>query len=161
MTAFLNLLCLAAAAESDARGKLLDLYGVLRDVAIPGYDASHVKQRFVLQMPGKVLSYRDYFPGKKYIDSKTKSESYEEPYEEIKPDTMEKMFQLSDVVPTTDAVGGDTGGSLADLYEAVLNKLDVWEFGRLEDDALEKYKDAIKFLSEPIMDPDNLESNVS
>ena len=46
-----------------------DLYGTLRNIAFPAGNAvspGEIENRFLLLMPGKVLNYFDYFPGKEY-----------------------------------------------------------------------------------------------
>ena len=47
------------------------LYITLRNIAFPGgklTDDENVPDRFLLLMPGKVLNYADYNPGKDYIN---------------------------------------------------------------------------------------------
>ncbi len=48
-----------------------NLYTAIRNVAFPEHklsDETGVENRFILLMPGKVLNYFDYFPGKDYTD---------------------------------------------------------------------------------------------
>ena len=49
------------------------LYDAIRRMAFPSSpildeDQKNVDNRFILMMPGKVLNYHDYFPGKEYTD---------------------------------------------------------------------------------------------
>ena len=156
---FVVLLTILSLAAADVN--LENMYDVLKGVAMP--DAkSDLNQRFVLQMPGKVLTYSDYYPGKTYAEAKKNSDNNKGHVAEIPPVVMEKMFQLSDAVPGLHTLhGGDTGDSFAEQYTQMLGRLDVWEFGKKEDNAIEEYNKAVQFLSEPISDPDNLEAKVS
>ena len=44
------------------------LYGTLRNIAFPvGQNPGRIDNRFLLQMPGTVLNYFNYFPGKDYV----------------------------------------------------------------------------------------------
>ncbi len=45
-----------------------ELYGTLRNVAFPSgtNPRTEIENRFLMLMPGKVLNYFDYFPGKEY-----------------------------------------------------------------------------------------------
>ena len=49
------------------------LYDAIRKIAFPASpklddNKRHEDNRFILMMPGKVLNYHDYFPGKEYTD---------------------------------------------------------------------------------------------
>ena len=59
------------AVAKAAEDTLTNLYGVIRSVALPppsedAKESEPVSQRLVLLLPGKVLSYYDYFPGDAY-----------------------------------------------------------------------------------------------
>ena len=49
-----------------------DLYATIRAVAFPKFpelveSASNIDARFILMLPGKILNYFDYYPGKDYV----------------------------------------------------------------------------------------------
>ena len=57
----------------DAKERVLnianELYGTLRNIAFPAgnvLSTGLIENRFLMLMPGKVLNYFDYFPGKEY-----------------------------------------------------------------------------------------------
>ncbi len=58
----------ADAARRKAAGVANELYGTLRNIAFPAGNvpATEIENRFLMLMPGKVLNYFDYFPGKEY-----------------------------------------------------------------------------------------------
>ncbi len=58
----------ADAARRNAAGIANELYGTLRNIAFPAGNvpATEIENRFLMLMPGKVLNYFDYFPGKEY-----------------------------------------------------------------------------------------------
>ena len=65
----------SAAQEKSAADRAFDitqgLYITLRNIAFPGgkiSDDANVLSRFLLLMPGQVLNYADYNPGKDYIN---------------------------------------------------------------------------------------------
>ena len=62
-----------AGQRDDAQKRALEqargLYITLRNVAFPQdplTNDGHLENRFLLLMPGKVLNYFDYYPGKEY-----------------------------------------------------------------------------------------------
>ena len=157
---------LARAQETDAQAKAREIqtamYMVFRQLALPGMENANATARFVLQLPGKVLSYRDYYPGDAYVESLSKLGENESPFLEVPPKIMENMFRLTDSVPGVDPLrGGDTGESFVEHYEAAVGNLDVRGFSKKTRDALNKYKQAVTFLSEGILDPENLDEQVS
>ena len=72
------------------------------------------------------------------------------------------MFKLSDIVPATDPLrGGETGESFSDIYESIVNRMDVRGFSAKSEDAKMKYQEAVDFLSEKISDPEELSETVT
>ena len=60
---------LAQEANTKANDIANQLYGTLKNIAFPTGNAVSsgiIENRFLLLMPGKVLNYFDYFPGKEY-----------------------------------------------------------------------------------------------
>ena len=58
-------------ASENARQTTAALYDLLRGIAFPqsptlDTHATNEDNRFILLMPGKVLNYFDYYPGKEY-----------------------------------------------------------------------------------------------
>ena len=59
----------AQAAKERAGSIANQLYGTLKNIAFPAGSTQkpgRIDNRFLLQMPGTVLNYFDYFPGKEY-----------------------------------------------------------------------------------------------
>lgn len=56
------------AASRRASSIANELYGTLRNIAFPAGNIpkTEIENRFLMLMPGKVLNYFDYFPGKEY-----------------------------------------------------------------------------------------------
>ena len=74
---------------------------------------------------------------------------------------MEKMFQLSDVVPGANPLtGGETGYSLTRIYEGILGTMDVVDFAELSAKGKNVYDESLDKLLEPLPDPDNSGSEV-
>ena len=139
----------------------LALYEALHNFALPDVDTSKpVEQRFILQVPGKVLNPMDYYPGEdyeKYLQNPHKSQKEIQ----IPPMVMEKMFQLSDVVPGANRLGGgETGYSLTKRYESVLGTMDVVDFEKLSADSQNIYDESLDKLLELMPDPDSTDSQV-
>ena len=138
------------------KANLIGLYDALHAFALPNTDPSRpVSQRFILQIPGKVLNPMDYYPGKTY------EEYLRNPHKasrevHIPPIVMEKMFQLSDIVPGANPLtGGETGISLARMYERILGSLDVVDFAALIAAHGNVYMEALDKLLELFPDPDD------
>ena len=97
----------------------------------------------------------DYYPGdeyEKYLKNPHKSEKEVQ----ILPMVMEKMFQLSDVVPGIDSLtGGETGYSLARIYESILGTMDVINFAELTSIGKVNYDESLDKLLELMPDPNN------
>lgn len=83
MKSALLILCILAVARSqtsdsqrqdgqDRASQITSgLYITLRNVAFPNHklgDETAIESRFLMLMPGKVLNYFDYFPGKDYTN---------------------------------------------------------------------------------------------
>lgn len=77
------ILCFLAVARSQTSGSqqkdgedrafqiTSGLYTTLRNVAFPNHklsDNTAVESRFLMLMPGKVLNYFDYYPGREYTN---------------------------------------------------------------------------------------------
>ena len=61
----------ATDAENKAFETTRNLYTAIRNIAFPEHELSDqtgVEDRFILLMPGKVLNYFDYYPGRDYTD---------------------------------------------------------------------------------------------
>lgn len=72
------------------------------------------------------------------------------------------MFRLTDVVPVANPMqGGETGESFMDMYEAVLNQLDVRGFDKKTQEDRNRYRKAIDYLAEPVNDPEDLTRNAT
>ena len=138
------------------KANLVGLYDAVHAFALPETDPSEaVSQRFVMQIPGKVLNPKDYYPGKEYEDYlRNPHKASQEVH--IPPIVMEKMFQLSDIVPGANPLtGGETGISLARVYERILGSLDVVDFTELIAADRNVYKEALDKLLELLPDPDD------
>ena len=135
----------------------IKLYDALRQFALPdlSYD-SNSQQRFILQVPGKVLNPFDFYPGKKYIDYCNNPENYTEKVD-IPQHMMERVFYLVDVIPGAHPVTGETTGySLARLYESILDNLDQVGFDDLSEHERKLYSEASDKLVELVHDPDDM-----
>ena len=139
------------------KANMIGLYDALHAFALPNTNHSRpVSQRFIMQIPGKVLNPMDYYPGKTYEEYLRNPHNANSSDGEIPPDVMEKMFQLSDVVPGANPLtGGETGISLARMYERILGSLDVVDFAALIEAHGNVYMEALDKLLEPFPDPDD------
>ncbi len=155
-----------AAAEQHSTKTLAQLYTVIRNVALPPTSAEEtgkepITQRFLMLLPGKVLNYYDYFPGDTY-ESALENPDYDGRQVVIPPRVMENMFSLADVIPGRYPLrGGETGESMAIIYDDLLNKLEVKGFTQKTQTEKERYLVAIDYLAEEIADPLNVEENVT
>ena len=134
----------------------IKLYDALRQFALPdlNYD-SYSRQRFILQVPGKVLNPVDFYPGREYTEHINNLENYTEKVD-IPQHVMERMFDLVDVIPGAHPVTGETTGySLARLYESILDNLDQVGFDDLSEHEKKLYSEASDKLVELVLDPDN------
>ena len=140
---------------------MIALYEALHYFALPDVDISkEVHQRFILQIPGKVLNPMDYYPGKEY-EEYLKNPHNSSKEIQIPPMVMERMFQLSDVVPGANPLtGGETGYSLTRIYESILGTMDVVDFAELSKIGKNVYDESLKRLLEPLPDPDDSKNKV-
>lgn len=160
----------AQQAVLDEAGKsqetLSKLYTTIRNVALPPTSDSVsgnelVTERLLLLLPGKVLSYYDYFPGNAY------EASLENPHHDgqqvpIPPRVMENMFSLADVIPGHYPLRGqETGESMAIIYENILNRMEVKGFNQKTQAEKQRYVTAIDYLAEELPDPLNVTQNVT
>ena len=137
---------------------LTDLYHVMRSIAFPKSPYSNsatAHNRFILMSPGKVLNYDDYYPGDEYTAS-LKKKNMSAPYTLVPPSVMEKWFDIADVVVGGDVNSGDTGKSLALIYESIISQITVKDFNLLYENAEARYNEAKAFLTEQIQDPVNV-----
>ena len=73
LLAFLILLASCGLAQTTEKHKQLQstMYNIIRSMAYPSakFGVGNVTQRFVMQIPGKPLNYRDYYPGDAYVEA--------------------------------------------------------------------------------------------
>ena len=145
------------ATSSSAERQILKLYQVLHDVALPSSDFSLEKpmeRRLVLLLPGKILSYDDYFPGNPYVKS-LKNQDPNARFVDIPPRIMENMFRLSDVIPGIDPFDGfESGDSLSALYREIVGSIDIKGFQALSEDKKKRFKESVDYLITKVKDPE-------
>ena len=134
----------------------IKLYDALRHHVLPDLDYdSNLQQRFILQVPGKLLNSRDFYPGKDYMVYLGDPENYMKKVD-IPQHVMERMFYLVDVIPGAHPVTGETTGhSLARLYESILDNLDQVGFDDQSENTKQLYYEALDKLIELVPDPEN------
>jgi hypothetical protein len=146
-----------AATSGKASSQLRRLYQVLHDIALPSADVgleNTVEQRLVLLLPGKILSYDDYYPGGPYVDS-LKSQDPNARFVDIPPRIMENMFRLSDIVPGINPFNGfESGESLSALYREIVGSLDIVGFEKLSEDKKKRFKESVEYLIQKVQDPE-------
>ncbi len=137
------------------------LYDALHSFALPDEDPfTNVTQRFILQIPGKVLDPMEYYPGDEYVEYLNDPNKYSQEVH-IPPIVMEKMFQLADAVPGANPLtGGETGLSLARIYETILGSMDVVNFAELTALGRNIYNESLNELLKPLPDPDDADKTV-
>ena len=155
-------------ADKKSRDTLAGLYTVIRNVALPptsnkANGNEPLEQRLLLLIPGKVLSYNDYFPGNEYETYlENPDHGYTKKKVSVPPRVMENMFSLADVIAGSYPLrGAETGESMAVIYESILNKLEVRGFHQKSALEKERYVTAIAYLSEEIPDPLNVIMSVT
>ena len=155
-----------SAVESDSgtfryKENQIKLYDALHHFALPDVDYdSNAQQRFILQVPGKVLYPVNYHPGAKYEEFLNDLEQDEQKVD-IPKRIMERMFYLSDVVPDAHPVAGrQTGYSLARLYKNILDNLKQIGFEDLSKNDQHLHNEALHKLVEPVLDPDDSSKQV-
>ena len=132
---------------------LARLYATIRNVALPPDTSSEavigdepISRRLVMLLPGKVLSYYDYFPGDEQETNLNNGQDMA-----IPPRVMENMFQLADVVPGVYPLHGtETGESMSTIYRNILNLMEVKGFSKNIHHHSEK---AAQLLKEKVVDP--------
>ena len=156
------------AAAKNSKETLARLYETIRSVALPPPSADATgneptEQRLVMLMPGKVLSYYDYFPGDSYeAYLENPDYGYTDQQVTIPPRVMENMFFLADIIPGRYPLrGAETGESMSVIYEDVLNKMEVKGFNEKTQAEKERYVKAISYLAEEIPDPLDVTMNVT
>ena len=152
----------------NSKQTLAKLYEVIRNVALPppSTDATGnepTEQRLVMLVPGKVLSYYDYFPGDAYeAYLENPDYGYTDKQVTIPPRVMENMFSLADIIPGRYPLrGAESGESMATIYEDTLNKMEVIGFNEKTQAEKERYVTAIGYLAEEISDPLDVTQNVT
>ena len=151
----------AQKAIDDATVTLSLLYATIRSVALPQSDTNTYTQRLVMLMPGKVLNYYDYYPGKSY-EAAMENLDHTGTQINIPVRVMENMFALADVVPGVDPLhGADTGESLAEMYGNLLNWIQIRGFNEKTKDEKKLYIVAVDYLTQKVPDPLNLSVNVT
>lgn len=153
--------CVQGQSEGDvenSRKQLMTLYKILRTVALPSDDIDKdlpQEQRLVLLLPGKILSYDNFYPGDDYVRS-LRGVDREAGYLEIPPRIMQNMFRLSDATPGLNPFrGADTGLSMSAIYRDIISSLDIKGFDELTANQKVRQKKSIEYLTERVSDPLN------
>ena len=148
-----------SSAMDDSAKKLSQLYSTIRSVALPQSDTN--TQRLVMLLPGKVLNYYDYYPGKAY-EAAMENPDHTGMQINIPARVMENMFALADVVPGVDPLhGADTGESLAEMYNNILNWMEIKGFKEKTKEEKKRYLVAVEYLAQWVPDPLNVSVNVT
>ncbi len=80
----------------------------------------------------------------------------------VPPHTMEKWFDLADVIPSANPLSGqDTGRSLATIYRGILTKITIKNLKEQGEAVQSLYNQAIGFLNEVMPHPENLGTNTT
>ena len=80
----------------------------------------------------------------------------------VPPHTMEKWFDLADVIPSANPLNGqDTGRSLATIYRSILTKMTIKNLKEQGEAVQSLYNQAIGFLNEVMPHPENLGTNTT
>ena len=80
----------------------------------------------------------------------------------VPPHTMEKWFDLADVIPSANPLSGqDTGRSLATIYRGILTKTTIKNLKEQGEAVQSLYNQAIGFLNEVMPHPENLGTNTT
>ena len=80
----------------------------------------------------------------------------------VPPHTMEKWFDLADVIPSANPLNGqDTGRSLATIYRSILTKTTIKNLKEQGEAIQSLYNQAIGFLNEVIAHPEDLGKNTT
>ena len=151
-------------AVAGSTETLTDMYMTLMNIVFPKAAATAndpVFNRFVLMMPGKVLNYWDYYPGKDYEESLLRiNESA--PEASVPPSVMEKWFDISDVTVGPDIfAGGVTAKSFGTTYSTILKNTKVLGLDAKHAEEQKKYAKALDYLAGELMDPEDITSTVT
>ena len=80
----------------------------------------------------------------------------------VPPHTMEKWFDLADVIPSANPLNGqDTGRSLATIYRSILTKTTIKNLKEQGEAIQSLYNQAIGFLNEVVAHPEDLGKNTT
>ena len=147
--------------DEESKMRLRQLYTVLRNIALPSAETGKVvDKRFVLMMPGKVLSERDYYPGDAYVNFK-KNPSVGK-YEEIPPVVMQRMFRLVDIIPGLDPMQGqESGERMSIIYRQILGDMNIKGIKHIAKDKKNLQKESIDFLLQAVKDPDDAKAEAT
>ena len=140
-----------------------NLYLTLRNIVFPDKPLNNevTSNRFVMSMPGKVLSYLDYYPGKEYESSLIQPDS-SKTSAPIPPAVMEKWFDLADVmVGGSIYSGAETGKSMAVTYETILKQMQILGIDTKTASIQATYNMANQYLNGEVPDPDDSSKSVT
>ena len=141
--------------NTKAENQITQLYKVLHDVALPSSTIDSVTdKRLVLLLPGKILSFSDYYPGEAYIRS-LGNQDPEARFVDIPPRIMENMFTLADIVPGIDPFNGfETGESMAAIYRDIVGRIDIKNFEALSEEKKKRLAESLEYLLQLVQDPE-------
>ncbi len=147
---------------SKMKENQIKLYDALHRFALPDVDyTAKAHQRFILQVPGKLLNPIDFYPGQEYEKLMSSPERSHKSMN-ISQHAMERMFYLADAIPGPHPLEGkETGHSLSRVYEDTLKNLVQIGFDDLSEEGQQQYNEAIDKLLEPVFDPDNSSKQVT
>ena len=147
--------------DEESNLRLRQLYTVLRNIALPSaVTGTVVDKRFVLMMPGKVLSEQDYYPGDAYVNFKQNPSQGK--FEEIPPVVMQRLFRLVDIIPGLDPMQGqESGERMSIIYRQILGDMNIKGIKDIAKDKENLQKESVDFLLQVIQDPDDLQSKAT
>ena len=148
-------------APADTTERLQLLYNKILSIAQPaGISGGPIRKRLVLIMPGKVLSFRDYFPGDEYIAFVKNPTGAR--FLEIPPIKQQNLFRLVDYKPGVDLLqGAESGESFSRTYEYILGQLDIRDFEKLSENQQKYQQEAVRLLIELVKDPENPDNEIT
>ena len=151
-------LALIQCCHAQSGSQLLNLFQTIQGILLPASDIESdtpQQQRLVMLLPGKILNFRDYYPGDAYVNSLNNPDPNARTVN-IPPRIQENMFRLSDVVAGVNPfAGGDTGESLSAIYRGLVSTMTVKGFDTLAADKKKTYQQAVNYLVEEVEDPMN------
>ena len=147
--------------DEESKQRLRQLYTVLRNIILPSaLSGTVVDKRFVLMMPGKVLSERDYYPGDAYVNFKKNPTQGK--FEEIPPVVMQRMFRLVDIIPGLDPMQGqESGERMSVIYRQILGDINIRGIKDIAKNKENLQKESVDFLLHVVKDPDDLKSEAT